>query len=201
MLQRAGGLGRLPSLLLTRAHAIPPLFVACNNGILSTSIRHFSVQPTPSSSPSTPTTTVSVKDTLPSKAVPQPSELTPQKPPGTSVPDSFAIVHVAGHQYKVTKGDTVLVDKLPVDIGDNIFLSKVLMIGSKEFTAIGTPLLKKAVVSATVEEQTETEKVIVFKKKRRKNYERTKGHKAQVTVVKINDIFMDYAANNLAAPQ
>jgi len=114
-------------------------------------------------------------------------------PPTTAIPESFAIVHVAGHQYKVTKGDTVMVDKLPVDIGEDIILSKVLMVGTKDFTAIGTPLLKQAAVSATVQEQTKTSKVIIFKKKRRKNSEKTQGHRQEVTVMQINEIFMDHA--------
>jgi len=127
----------------------------------SCSVRLFSLQTTTTSTPTTPAF-ADIQDKLPSDA--DHKELIPQKAPGTTIPESFAIVHVAGHQYKVTKGDTVLLDKLPVAVGDNIFLSKVLMIGTKDFTAIGTPMLKQAAVSATVQEQTQTGKVIVFKK-------------------------------------
>jgi len=79
-----------------------------------------------------------------------------------------------------------------VDIGDEIFLSKVLMIGTNEFTAIGTPLLTQASVQAIVQEQTKTKKIIVFRKRRRKNSETTHGHRQPVTVLQIGDIFMKY---------
>jgi hypothetical protein len=77
-------------------------------------------------------------------------------------------------------------------------LDKVLLIGTKTETAIGTPILESAKVYATVEEQAKSEKVIVFKKKRRKNYRRFKGHRQQITTLRILDICFDrYAVQAL----
>ncbi len=70
----------------------------------------------------------------------------------------------------------------------DIILDKVLLIGTKDWTAIGTPLLDNAKVYATVEEQTLAAKVLIFKKKRRKNYRRFKGHRQPVTTLRILDV-------------
>ena len=66
---------------------------------------------------------------------------------------------VGGKQYKVTKGDVITTETLQVEVGDHVVLDKVLLVGTKDFTAIGTPLLAKAKVAATIEEQTRLAKV------------------------------------------
>jgi large subunit ribosomal protein L21 len=66
---------------------------------------------------------------------------------------------VGGKQYKVTKGDLITTETLQVEVGDHIVLDKVLLVGTKDFTAVGTPLLTKAKVAATIEEQTRLAKV------------------------------------------
>jgi len=113
--------------------------------------------------------------------------------------DAFAVIHVTGTQYKVTPGDVIITQTLDgPDIGDEIVLDKVLLIGTKSWTAIGAPLLNSAHVHAVVEEQTKTRKVLVFKKKRRKNYRRTNGHRQPITTLRITDITFD--RQHLAKP-
>jgi large subunit ribosomal protein L21 len=114
------------------------------------------------------------------------------------LPESFAIVHVAGRQYKVCKGDLIITEKLLADVGSHIHLKKVLMVGSQDFTAIGTPLLQEAFVEATVEEQTRAAKVITFKFKRRKNHRRTRGHRQIITVLRIGNV---HFAHEQAVPE
>ena len=100
----------------------------------------------------------------------------------------FAVIRTGGKQYKVAKDDLISVEKLAAEPGGVIELSEVLMIGEEAAIATGTPLLEGASVSATVVEQTRGAKIIVFKKKRRHNYRRKKGHRQQLTVLRITDI-------------
>jgi len=104
----------------------------------------------------------------------------------------FAVVHVGGTQYKLMAGDVIMAQKMDgVPVGAEIMLPKVLLIGTKSWTAIGTPILERARVHAVIEEQTRTEKTIVFKKKRRKNYVRHNTHRQPYTLLRIKDIFFD----------
>ena len=95
---------------------------------------------------------------------------------------NFAIFQTGGKQYRVKTGDVIKVEKLDAD-GDVTF-DHVLMIGER----VGTPTIDGAKVVATVVEQKRGDKVLVFKKKRRQNYRRTKGHRQFITVLKITDI-------------
>ncbi|EGG16218.1 ribosomal protein L21 [Cavenderia fasciculata] len=107
-----------------------------------------------------------------------------------TVPESFAVVHVGGKQYKVIKGDVIMSDRLPVQVGDHIVLDKILLVGTKGSTMIGTPLVDGAKVHAFVEEQTKASKVTIFKHKRRKNYKRTTSFTPLATVLRIGDIIL-----------
>ena len=100
----------------------------------------------------------------------------------------FAVIRTGGKQYKVAKDDVISVERLPAEPGAAIELSEVLMIGEGAEVASGTPLLDGASVSATVVEQTRAAKIIVFKKKRRHNYRRKKGHRQHQTILRITDI-------------
>jgi large subunit ribosomal protein L21 len=100
----------------------------------------------------------------------------------------FAVIRTGGKQYKVTKDDVISVERLTAEPGATIELGEVLMIGEGAEVASGTPLLDGASVSATVVEQTRAAKIIVFKKKRRHNYRRKKGHRQLQTVLRITDI-------------
>ncbi|XP_064396553.1 large ribosomal subunit protein bL21-like [Halichondria panicea] len=105
----------------------------------------------------------------------------------------FCVVHISGRQFKVTSNDLIVVNQIPADVGAEIFLEKILLAGSDNFTLVGTPLLSEDVVRvrATVVEHNKTAKVIVFKKKRRKNYKRTKGHRQPISVLRINSILLN----------
>ncbi|XP_051128217.1 50S ribosomal protein L21, mitochondrial [Andrographis paniculata] len=101
----------------------------------------------------------------------------------------FAVVQIGSHQFKVSNGDSIFVERLKhCDINDKLVLNKVLMLGSQTQTMIGRPILPDAAVHAIVEEHALDAKVIIFKKKRRKNYRRKKGHRQELTKLRITDI-------------
>jgi len=100
----------------------------------------------------------------------------------------FAIIRTGGKQYKVAIGDVVFVEKLEGDKGAKIKLDDVLMVVDGAKATIGTPTVKGASVTAEVLGQDRTDKVIVFKKQRRKNHRRKKGHRQHVTVLKVTGI-------------
>ena len=100
----------------------------------------------------------------------------------------YAIIKTGGKQYRVQKDDILEVEKLEGKAGDTISLGEILMLGTDGKATIGTPTVSGASVTATVLGQKKTDKVIVFKKKRRQNYRRKNGHRQQVTVVKITGI-------------
>jgi large subunit ribosomal protein L21 len=100
----------------------------------------------------------------------------------------FAVIRTGGKQYKVAKDDVISVEKLAGEPGAAIELGEVLMIGEGAEVTTGTPLLAGASVAATVVQQTRAPKIIVFKKKRRHNYRRKKGHRQYQTVLRIAEI-------------
>lgn len=100
----------------------------------------------------------------------------------------YAVIRTGGKQYKVAKNDVIVVEKLAGDEGSTVRLSEVLMLGGPERTVVGVPLVQGAVVTATVLEQGKGDKILVFKKKRRKNYRRKRGHRQEQTVLRIADI-------------
>jgi len=100
----------------------------------------------------------------------------------------YAVIKTGGKQYKVAKDDVILVEKLEVEAGKEISLDHVLMIGDGANVTIGAPTVKGAAVSATVVDQTKGDKVIIFKKNRRHNYRRKRGHRQKLTVLKITNI-------------
>ncbi|EGC39083.1 hypothetical protein DICPUDRAFT_27582 [Dictyostelium purpureum] len=106
----------------------------------------------------------------------------------TPIDNSFAVVHISGKQFKVIKGDVIMTDRLNINVGEHIVLDKVLLVGTKESTMIGKPLVESVKVHAYVEEQPKAEHVIIFKHKPRKNYKRTTGYQALATHIRIGDI-------------
>ncbi|MFP3943331.1 MAG: 50S ribosomal protein L21 [Alphaproteobacteria bacterium] len=99
----------------------------------------------------------------------------------------YAVIKTGGKQYRVARDDFITVEKLPAEVGDTVQLDHVLMVGGDK-PQLGKPRLEGASVSAEVVEQTRSRKIIVFKKKRRKNYRRKKGHRQDLTVLKITGI-------------
>lgn len=99
----------------------------------------------------------------------------------------FAVIRTGGKQYKVSKNDQIRVEKLDVKAGSSVDLD-VLMVSDGKSAKIGDKEVSGAKVSAKVVEHTRNDKIVVFKKKRRQNYRRTKGHRQDVTVLEITDI-------------
>jgi large subunit ribosomal protein L21 len=115
----------------------------------------------------------------------------PEKTISIPAPDSklFAVIKFKGLQHKVTKDDKIMMEKISeLEVGDTFFFDNVLLVASDEYTSVGRPFVKTAKVLATVEEHSLTDKVIVFKKKRRKGYQKNQGHRQQITVVRIMKI-------------
>jgi large subunit ribosomal protein L21 len=100
----------------------------------------------------------------------------------------FAIVKTGGKQYRVAAGDQITVERLEGDVGSEVSLTEVLAVGGTETPQVGRPLLANAAVRAKIVQQPRGTKVIVFKKKRRKNYRRKRGHRQELTVLKIEEI-------------
>lgn len=96
----------------------------------------------------------------------------------------LAVLESGGKQYHVAVGDVILVDRLEGEVGQLVSLDRIMAIGDK----IGAPLLEGAAVKAEVIEHKLHDKVIVFKKKRRHNYRRKKGHRQHISVLRIKEI-------------
>lgn len=99
----------------------------------------------------------------------------------------FAVIRTGGKQYKVASGDVISVEKLIGDAGGTITFGEVLMLGG-DAPKSGAPLVSGASVSGEIVEQGRGEKVVAFKKKRRKNTHRKRGHRQHFTKVKITEI-------------
>ena len=99
----------------------------------------------------------------------------------------YAVIKTGGKQYRVAKNDVIKIERLPGDVGAEITFPEVLMIGGDN-PVTGSPTVAGAKVTGAVLEQAKGEKVIIFKKRRRKNYRRRTGHRQLVTVVRIADI-------------
>jgi large subunit ribosomal protein L21 len=100
----------------------------------------------------------------------------------------FAIIKTGGKQYRVGPGDQIVVERIAGEVGAEVALEQVLAIGDGEDSAIGHPTLPNASVRARIVQQPRGTKVIVFKKKRRKNYRRKHGHRQELTVLRIQEI-------------
>ena len=103
----------------------------------------------------------------------------------------YALVKTGGKQYRVSKDDTILVERLSAEEGEQIILNDIVMLSDGDKVTIGTPLVDGAGVSATVVRQTRGPKIIIFRRKRRKNHRRTQGHRQDLTLLKINAIAED----------
>mmetsp|Transcript_12717 Transcript_12717/g.30151 ORF Transcript_12717/g.30151 Transcript_12717/m.30151 type:complete len:240 (+) Transcript_12717:63-782(+) len=105
------------------------------------------------------------------------------------VDPKFAIVEVGAHQFKVAPGDLIITEKLrDVDVNDKLKLHSILLLGSTSETIIGRPLVPGASVTAAVEEQFLDAKKLIFKKRRRKDSKRLKGHRQPLTTLRILEV-------------
>jgi large subunit ribosomal protein L21 len=100
----------------------------------------------------------------------------------------YAVIKTGGKQYRVAKDDVLTVEKLAGDAGGNIEFTEVLMVGDGAGVKVGRPLVDGAKVTAELVEQTRGPKLIAFKKRRRKNSRRKKGHRQDLTTVRITGI-------------
>ena len=101
----------------------------------------------------------------------------------------FAVVKTGGKQYRVAPGDIIIVERMLGDAGAKIKLDQVLMVGEDgKSPEVGTPLLGNAAVNCEIIDQSRADKILVFKKKRRQGYKRTKGHRQDQTVLRVLDI-------------
>ncbi len=105
----------------------------------------------------------------------------------------YAVIKTGGKQYRVKEGDVLAVEKIPAEPGHPVDFSQVLLVELADKVVLGTPFISGAVVRATAIENFKDEKIIVFKKKRKKQYRRTKGHRQQMTRVRIDEIVPDVA--------
>lgn len=100
----------------------------------------------------------------------------------------YAIVEIAGHQYKVSNGDEIFVNRLQGDAGDTVSFDNVLLVDNEGAISVGSPNVSGAAIGATIVEHLRGDKVIVFKKKRRKGYRVKNGHRDHLTKIKIDSI-------------
>lgn len=98
-----------------------------------------------------------------------------------------AVIRTGGKQYRVAANDVIKVERLAGEAGDQIVFGEVLQV-SGDGAAVGAPLVSGASVAARVIAQDRADKVMIFKKRRRHNYRRTKGHRQHLTVLRIEEI-------------
>ena len=100
----------------------------------------------------------------------------------------FAVIKTGGKQYRVAANDLIKVEKVIGEAGDIVEFTEVLMVGEGADASIGAPTVAGAVVTAEVVEQGRAKKVIAFKKRRRQNSKRTRGHRQHLTTIRIAEI-------------
>jgi len=101
---------------------------------------------------------------------------------------SYAVIRTGGKQYRVAPGDLVRVERLEGDVGSAVEFAEVLLASADDAVRIGTPLVSGARVRGTIVAQGRDKKILVFKKKRRKNYRRRRGHRQSITTVRVTEI-------------
>jgi len=111
----------------------------------------------------------------------------------------YAVVKTGGKQYRVAKDDKILVEHIDAEEGQTITLDKVMMLGDGDKVTIGAPVVENASVEAEVLSQTRGPKLIIFRRKRRKNHRRIQGHRQDLTLLKITDI--SSSGKKAAAPK
>ncbi len=102
--------------------------------------------------------------------------------------EKYAVIKTGGKQYRVTADDVLEIEKVAGEAGSLISFEQVMMIGGEGSPVIGSPLVEGATVSAEVVEQKRGRKIIVFKKKRRKNYRRKNGHRQELTKIRVLEV-------------
>ena len=112
----------------------------------------------------------------------------------------YAIVNIAGKQYKVAEGDQLKVARLQSEVGEKVNFEEVLLTDDGKNVKIGKPAVKGAKVTAEVIEHGRLRKILVYKKKRRKGYQRKNGHRQDFSAIKINSIKIAATSTTKKAP-
>jgi large subunit ribosomal protein L21 len=100
----------------------------------------------------------------------------------------YAVIRSGGKQHRVEPGQTVRIEKVVGDVGSRVELDNVLMVADGDKVQVGSPVIDTAKVQATVLAQDRARKIIVFKKKRKKQYRRTRGHRQAFTDLRVDGI-------------
>ncbi|MGH9324727.1 MAG: 50S ribosomal protein L21 [Vicinamibacteria bacterium] len=100
----------------------------------------------------------------------------------------YAIIETGGKQQKAVPGETIKVEKLSANVGDTVRFDRVMLLNRDGAVSLGTPFVEGAAVTATVTSQDRGPKILVFKKKKRKGYRRTKGHRQSFTALRVEAI-------------
>jgi large subunit ribosomal protein L21 len=100
----------------------------------------------------------------------------------------YAVIRTGGKQYRVSAGDKVRVETLPAEVGAEVVLDQVLMVGQGDSVAVGKPLIPGATVTAKVVAHGRADKVRIFKLRRRKHYKKQAGHRQNYTEIQISGI-------------
>lgn len=100
----------------------------------------------------------------------------------------YAVIKTGGKQYRVAAGEKLKIEQIPAEVGAEITLDQILMVGEGETVKIGVPLVSGASVKATVLSQGRHKKVTIFKMRRRKHYQKHQGHRQNYTEIRIDGI-------------
>lgn len=100
----------------------------------------------------------------------------------------YAVIKTGGKQYRVASGEKIKIEQIPADVGSEITLDQVLMVGEGESVRIGTPVVSGAEVKATVVSHGRHDKIKIFKMRRRKHYQKHQGHRQNYTEIRIEAI-------------
>ena len=100
----------------------------------------------------------------------------------------YAVIKTGGKQYRVVAGEKMKIEQIPADVGAEITIDQILMVGEGEAVKIGTPLVTGASVKATVLSQGRHDKITIFKMRRRKHYQKHQGHRQNYTEIRIDGI-------------
>jgi large subunit ribosomal protein L21 len=102
----------------------------------------------------------------------------------------YAVIRSGGKQYRVAPGQTIRLENVAGEVGAKVELGDVLLVENEGNVQVGNPLVANAKIEATVLEQDRHKKILVFKKKRKKQYRRTQGHRQDYTAVRIDNIIV-----------
>jgi large subunit ribosomal protein L21 len=111
----------------------------------------------------------------------------------------YAVIKTGGKQYKVAAADTITIEKLEAEAGETVVFPEVLMVGGDAGVTVGAPFVSGASVAAEIVRQARGPKTISFRKRRRQNSKRKKGHRQDLTIVRISEILVDGAKPSKAS--